>query len=906
MLRFLSYRGLFLVLFATISVFSYAQRGFQSKKMRTILADSVGLAKSTNIENSPADTLFKDSTNVDVKTYKIANSDLEDEVNYNAEDSIIYDIPNKTILLYGKAKIKYQDMDMAAGFIRYNMDSSEVFAKAMPDSSGYLQRVEFKDKNGEYISQEAKYNFKTKKGKSVGLITKELDGYLHGEQVKAVNDSTLYIKNAHYTTCDLDEPHFYVELGKAKVIKDRIMVGKPADVVIEGVRTPLFLPFAILPSLKSKGTGLLMPTYGESPNLGFFLNGLGYYWHINDKMDLTTTADIYTLGSFGIHMNYAYRVLYKHSGNLSLNINQQRGGVQYERFNPKRQKPPLNFGIQWQMNIDPKKMFNSSFNINLNIVSNKTFQYLNSRDPQSVLATNFSSNISYSKYWPNKPYRLAVNTSLVQNTQSKQISLTLPQLSFNVTRINPFQRKVKATTRKWYENIGFSYDMNASNQINATDSTFFTIQTLKKMRNSITHNLPISGNFTLFKYLNFNLGFNYKENWYFSYINKTYYDNYVLYNENTKRLDTLRNQAVAETKYGFKSYRNFNFNMSFNTNLYGLFQIKNADSKLKAIRHTFRPSLNFNFSPDFTKSLWKYNRTVQSDSLGNTQTYSIFQNNGITPSGKQGNIGVSLGNTLEIKVYSKKDSINHTKKITLLDNLSVNMNYNMLTKRLSPLSINASTHLTDKLNLTMNVNMDPYSLDSLGRQTNQFYWKEKKRLFRLTNMNISLSGSIRSKKGMQDQSDLNQKLFNEQGVNNQFFPKNVYDKEYYNFSIPWAVNYQYSLNLSRFKYNKKDTTTITQTLSLGLDVNITKKWKINISSGFDLTNKTITRTDIAIVRDLHCWQMEFKWTPVGFQQGFYMTIYVTSQQFSWLKLQKQKAFFDSGVFGSGGLGGVIK
>jgi hypothetical protein len=422
------------------------------------------------------------------------------------------------------------------------------------------------------------------------------------------------------------------------------------------------------------------------------------------------------------------------------------------------------------------------------------------------------------------------------------------------------------------------------------------------MRNSITHNLPISGNFTLFKYLNLNVGFNYRENWYFSYLSKTYYDQYIHINDRTGKLDTLYNQAVDQIKYGFKSYRDFNFNTNFNTQLYGTFLFKRG--KLKAIRHTFRPSINFNFSPDFTKSMWHYNKNVQIDSLGKIGTYSIFQNNGITPTSKQGNIGLNFSNTLEIKVYSKKDTINHTKKITLLDNFSFGMSYNMLSKRFSPLNISASTHVTDKLNLSFNASMDPYSVDSLNRTTNQFYWKERKRFFRLTNLSLSLSGSFRSKKGTQETNQINQNILQQQGINNQFYQNNVYERGYYNFSIPWSINYQYSLNLSKYKFNKKDTTSIMQTLAVGLDVNITKKWKISVSSGFDISNKSITRTDISIIRDLHCWQMEFKWTPVGFQQGFYMTIYVTSQQFNWLKLQKQKGFFDTGIFGGLGSGGM--
>ena len=886
----------------------HAQKIVPKKKIKIMTDDIPETVNRTNIEKPLPDSIYNNSTivkdslnNTIVRKIKIDEEGLEDIVNYKAQDSIIYDIPNKTVFLYGRATIKYQEMDMAAGFIKYNWDSSEVYAReTFDDSLGYIKHVEFKDGTGEYIAKEAHFNFKTKKGKSMGLVMKEGEGYLHGEQVKAINDSTLYIKNARYTTCDLDEPHFYVEISKAKVIKDKLIVGKPADIVIAGVRTPLFLPFAILPNIKSKGTGLLMPTYGQSGDLGFFLNNIGYYWHINDKVDLTTTADVYTLGSWALHMNLSYKKLYKYTGSFSFNINQQRGGdSKYERFNPNKLKSPINFGIQWQMNIDPKKMYNSSFNINLNIASSKTYQYLNSRDPQSVLAAQFSSSISYSKFWPNKPYRLAISTNLSQNTQTKQIALTLPQFTFNITRINPFQRKVAVTKRKWYENIGFSYDMNVSNQINAYDSTFFKITTLKNMRNGITHNLPISGNFNLFKYLNLNTGFNYRDNWYFNYVNKNYYSFYEKRNENTGKVDTFYNQAISETKYGFKSYRDFDLNFSLNTNLFGLFAFKQG--KLKAIRHVFRPALNFSYNPDFTKDLWKYNRTVQKDSIGNIETYSIFQNNGITPRGKQGNIGLSFNNALEIKVYSKKDSVTHTRKITLLDNLSFGMNYNILTKRLSAFNLNASTHITDKLNVSMSLSMDPYSLDSTGRPTNDFYWKERRRLFRLTNLSISLNGSIRSKKGLQETNDFNQSLLNNQGVNNQFFQNNVYQRDYYNFSIPWSVNYQYSLSLTKFKFNKKDTTAITQTLALGLDVNITKKWKVNVTTGFDFSKGfKVTRTDIAIVRDLHCWQMELKWTPLGAQQGFYISVYVTAQQFSWLKLQKQKAFFDSGLFGSNG------
>lgn len=856
----------------------------------------------SKLQKELADSLVKNSTNVEVKSFKIAENDLEEEVKYTADDSIIYDIPNKKVYLYGHANIKYQEMDMYGGFIQFDWDSSEVYAKATPDSLGYLKKIQFKDGTGEYMAEAAKFNFKTKKGKSYGLVTKEMEGFLHGDQVKVVDSVTLYVKNARYTTCDLDDPHFYIEVGKAKVVKDKYIVGKPANLVIEKVRTPLVLPFAFLPNIKSKGSGLLTPTYGQSTNLGYFFQNIGYYWHINDKMDLTTTADIYTLGSWALRVNYNLKLLYKFYGTLNFTIAQQRGSIEYERFYPNRKKAPFNFGIQMQMNIDPKRMYNSSFNANINITSSKTFQYLNSRDPQSVLSTTFTSNISYSKWWPGKPFQLSVSSSLNQNTQSKVIAVTVPSMHFSVTRINPFQSKVQRTKRKWYENIGFSYDFNAQNTMSGPDSLFFNKENLKNIKNSITHSIPISGNFQLFKYINFNVNFNYNEKWFFNYTDKQYYNEYIKYNIYTKKYDTIYNKAISDIKFGFKTYRDFNLGFSFGTNLYGLFQFKK--SKLQAIHHRFSPSLNFNFAPDFTAPKWKYMRTVQADSLGNTEQYSIYSNNGVNPAQKQGTIGLRFSNTIQIKVKSKKDTVNEFKKISLLDALDIGLSYNMLTKQLSPLNINGNTRISEYINLSFGVSMNPYSLDSLNRQTKTFYWKEAKRFFRFTNAQITINGSIRSKKaGSVENQQLDQQLYQQQGFTNQLYSMSPYEKSFYNFTVPWSVNYSYSFSVNKYKYNKKDTLSFNQGLSLGLDINITSKWKLNVSSGFDFSSKKpqITRTDISVIRDLHCWQLEFRWTPFGYQAGYFISLYVTSQQFSWLRLQKQKAFFDSGFFGSGGV-----
>lgn len=870
-----------------------------------VLTDTV--PDSTNINESPVDSISQNSTIVEAKSIRIAKDQLDEQATYRATDSIVYDIAHKTVYLYGKAEIKYQQMHMWASRLQFNWDKNEVFAFGGQDSLGQFQRVQFSDGNSEYAADSARYNFKSEKGKSFGLVTKELEGYLHADLIKAVNDSLFYARNARYTTCDLDHPHFYVEVNKAKVMKDKLIVGKPANLVIEDVRTPLFLPFAILPDIKSKGSGIVMPQYGDSRELGFFLTGLGYYWHASDKIDLTTTADIYTLGSWAVNTSINYKKLYKFYGSTSFRISQLRSGYLNERRNPSRVKPPLDFGVTWQMNLDPKRLYNSSFNVNLNVISSRRFQQVNRQDAQSFLNSTFSSSIGYSKWWPNKPFRLSLNTGLVQNTQTKQITLTLPELNFNVSRINPFQKKITRTVRKWYENIGFSYDFRASNRINTYDSIFFSRKTLETMQNGIAHNLPLSANFSLFKYLNFNVNYNYNERWYFSTVERTFYDTFVKPDPSTGEFDTLLNYTDQQNIYKFKTERDFNLNVNFNTNLYGTFNFKKG--KLKAIRHVFRPAINFNFQPDFSKPFWKYYKSVQ-DANGNEQLYSIFQNGiyGGPPSpGKVGSVGFSFGNTLEMKVYSKKDTVTHTKRITLLDNLSVSTSYNFAADslRLSPLTIRGATHLTDKLNMSFGVNMDPYAVDSNGRRYNTFYWKTNKRFYRLTNMNISFNGSFRSKKTKN--TGLGEEEMT-QGLNLSPLNRNVYEQSYYNFNIPWSISYAYSLDWFRAKVNKRDTNIITQTLALGLDFNLTAKWKINVNSGFDLMRKTITRTDISVIRDMHCWQLEMKWTPTGYQQGFFISLYVKSQQFRFLRLQKQKAFFDSGFFGSGGsgFGGIVQ
>jgi hypothetical protein len=864
--------------------------------------------KNTSVKLNETDSNFiiKNSTNVDVVKYKIAENQMEAEVKYKAEDSIIYQIEEKTMYLYGNSFIEYQDMKMWAEKILYNWDNGEVFAKGdIDDSSGVFEKVYFTQAEGNYEADSARFNFKTKKGKSYGLVTKQLEGFLHTEIVKVMNDSMFYAKNARYTTCDLDHPHFYVEINKAKVVKDKFIVGKPANLVISDVRTPLFLPFAFIPNIKKErqGSGLIFPTYGDQQELGFFLKGLGYYYKINEKIDISVTADIYTLGSWAINASSTYKKLYKVYGNINFNIGQIRQGWANEKRNPNHTKAPLDFGINWSLNLDPKRLYNANFGLSVNVRSSKRYQQLSNQNPLEVVSNTFTSSLNYSKNFPGKPYSFNISSNYVQNTESKAVTLTLPNINFSVSRINPFEKKIKSTTRKWYEDIGFSYSMNAVNNINTYDSIFFKKETLRRMRNGIQHNLPISANFRLFKFINFNTTFNYTERWHFYYTNRNFRDTLTYFDKNDSTYKIRRNVSEIDTTYKFNTNRNFSLNLGLSTNLYGTLQFKN--SKLKAIRHTFRPSMGFSFQPDFSKPLWKSWYTVQTDTSGRTTDYSRFEQTqfGGPSKGKIASINFNFSNTLEIKIKSKKDTITGTKKITILDALNFGLGYNFAAEKfkLNFSGISGSTHITDKLNLSFNVGLDPYATDSNRTRINTFYWKTNKRFLRFTGMNVSLNGSYTSKKYNNKNT---QQIEQQQGLDLSPTFKNVYQLGYYNFDIPWSINYNYNLNWQKAYINKKDTNIITQTLNLGVDFNITSKWKINVNTGFDATNKKITRTDISVVRDLHCWQLEMRWSPIATQQSFFITIYVKSQQFNFLRLQKQKSFFNSGFFGSSGFNGI--
>lgn len=830
---------------------------------------------------------FPDQT--PVPNIQYSKDTMDAPVEYFAKDSIIYDIIHKKMYLYGDASIVYKDITVRGGLVIFDWDIQEVESQWGIDSLGNKKtKPEFAQGENIFQAENLRFNFKSKKGKSIGAVTRQSEGYLHSSEIKNITEDVYFGRSVKYTTCEYDHPHYFIEIGKAKIINDKVIVGKPANLVIEDVRTPLLLPFGVFPMLKERNTGLLMPQYGETQQLGFFLKGLGYYWDINDYVNMTVTADIYTLGSWGIQNNFDFNKRYKYSGNINLAFSSLQ---QSERRSSTFTKPSKEFFVNSNFRIDPKRLYNGNFSASVYAGTRSYHQY-NVSDAQTFLNNTYRSSIAYQKWWTGKPFRMSVSAGHSQNTQNKDISFQLPQFNFAVSRVSPFQRKVPTGGRKWYENIGFSYSVDMQNQINTKDSMLFTRETLEKMQNGIKHSIPISGSFSLGKFFNFSTGLDYTERWYFSYEEKVYHET----------VDTFYVEDV--TKRGFKMVRDFGVNASLGTKLFGMFQFKKG--KLKAIRHVVTPRMNFVYRPDFGKAKWGYYGTVQTRPDGTTIEYSKYSRGlyGNASRGAQGSVGFSIDNNIEIKVRSAKDTIKGEKKIPIIENLTFSGNYNFIADsfNLSDIRFSANNRISQYLSLNVNGTFDPYIYNKeTNRRTPQLGITNGGKWLRLKNLNVNISGSWQSKsrdggRTPGDQFDPRnglppEELLQEDGsyTRDQVFGAPL---SYVDFNIPLSVNYNYSLSLTRFYSKGKDTSSVVQSLSAGVNFSLTPKWKIGVNTGYDFVNKEISRTDISIYRDLHCWQLAFNWVPLGFQKSFSLELNVKAQMFKDLKLAKRKMWVD--------------
>jgi len=672
-------------------------------------------------------------------------------------------------------------------------------------------------------------------------------------------------------------------MTKAKVLSNKKIVTGPAYLVVEDL--PLyfvFIPFGFFPNSPKYSSGFLMPSYGDEINRGFFLRDLGYYWAANDYFDASLKGDIYSKGSRGIKLHTNYRLRYKFSGSFDLkyykNVFGDKGLPDYNTQN--------DFAITWSHSMDAKSSPTQTFSASVNF-STSSFDRNNSLTTENYLTNTKQSSISYSKRWENSPFSLSGNMRHSQNSRDTTISLTLPQITLNMSRIYPFKSKNRSGKEKWYEKIGVSYSMDMQNTIDTKENKLMSSSLLKDWKNGIKHSLPFSTSFKALKYVTISPSFNYNERWYTQQIRKKYDA-------------TTQQVVVSDTLYGFTRDHDYSVSLGASTKIYGNFIPLNPKSKIKGIRHVMTPSISFNLRPDFSNPNYgMYGDIEYFDEKGNPVSLRYPYHEGAiygsAGAGRSGSIGFSLNNTLEMKKLNVRDTTSKEAytKIKLLDQLSISGSYNLAADslNLSNINISARTKVAG-IDLNFGAILDPYAMQN-GHLINQYEFSNSGKLARLTSANMAFGLSFKSKEGKEKEKE-ESKLTPEQ--KNDLEQVKLRQRsgdipEYADFSVPWDLSFNYS-----FRYNKPDpekTSVITQTVDFNGNISMTKQWKIGFSSGLDVQKLQVTFTQFNIFRDLHCMQMSLNLVPFGYRQSYSFTIRATSALLQDLKLTKRQSYQDN-------------
>lgn len=855
----------------------------------TLAGDS---AKQTNTSNEPDTTkmdslelaIYKhnkhidDSVRLDSINRKKSNS-IDAPVTFSSDDSLVYDATAKRAFLYGNSNVKYQNMDLKSDRVQMSLDSNLVHATGKADTTGKLiGKPVFVMGKDTYESDTISFNFKTKKGFINSVYTAQEDGFLTSEKSKRDSSGVLYLQHGRYTTCDQEHPDFYIALSRAKVRPGKDVVFGPAYLVVADVPLPLAIPYGFFPFTKSYSSGFIMPSYGDESSRGFYLRDGGYYFAINDKWDLKLLGEIYTKGSWGLSAASNYRKRYKYSGSFFFSYQNTKNG---DKGMPDYAEQ-TSFKLQWSHRQDAKANPYTSLSASVNFAStsyernNLSSMY----NPQSYTQSLRTSSVSWSSSFSSIGLTLSGTANLSQNMIDSTVSLSLPDLNIAVSRFYPFKRKHMAGKERWYEKISVSYTGQLQNSIDTKESKLFKSNLIKDWRNAFRHEIPIQANFTLFKYININPSFNFTDRMYT--------------NKETQSWDEENQEAVRDTTYGFYNVYDWRMSVSASTKLYGFWvpSRKIFGDKIQAIRHVLSPQVSFSYAPDNGSRYYETYQKTNPDGSVELVEYSPFQNSlyGIPSRGKTGSITFDLGNNLEMKVKSDKDSTGF-KKISLIDEFGLNMGYNMADKERPWSDLTMRIRLKWWKNYTFNLNAVfatyAYELDENGNPyvgTHTEYSKGRFGRFQGMSQNISFTltpekikkwfggGDDEDKEKDEEKDDTDNTdiesnvdddlIRGQHGAEKESAGKAETDEDgYMKFSMPWSLTFGYGISMRENtggKFNKKTMRypyKFTQTLNFSGNIRISDGWNISFSSGYDFENKEMSMTTASLQRDLHCFNM---------------------------------------------------
>ena len=875
---------LFLFSFITNSV---AQDPDFPKKNKGVKAlDSLKPPITQNLNDSIKlnSDLNKTKDTIQIDTLKKPKGALEFILTHKAEGNIYEDFKKMLTTLHNQAEINHGDLNIKAGHIIINRETNIITATGLIDSTGYVQRPVVVQGGQESTHDTIKINFKTEKAIAWGTLTlmAGLDAKI--KKMKKVNDSTIYVRGIILTTSDKEKPDYYIKIDIAKMVPDKKIVGGKSQFYIKDVPTPLILPFSYFPLTKGRTSGILLPSYGSSRNQGFYLQNGGYYLALNDYFDLTLLADIYTNGSWGLNVISNYKVRYKYNGSFSFRYENLYNSIRgFDDFGQSS-----NYNLRWNHSQDPKSNPNARFSASVNMGSSTYFrQSLNEYNSNSFLNNTLSSSISYQKRFVGTPFNLTSSITHTQNTNTESIVMSLPSMQVSMDRIYPFAPK-NGSKKGMLQNIGTTYNIKGDYRIETTDEFFLKSEMFESARSGIQQDISLSTNTKVMKYFTLSPSAGYKEVWYFDKINKQY----------NADLD----EVVTDTIKGFNAFREYNIGASLSTTIYGDFKFKKG--RLEAIRHTIRPSVSYGYRPDFSNY---YDEYQASDDPEDIKEYSSFANGiyGGPSKGLSNSIGFSIANTLEAKVKSKDSTELEPKKISLLKNLNISTSYNMASDSLkwSPVGLNAGTaFFNNKMSVNLRATLDPYALDVNGRKIDKFNFDNGGSLFRLTNAGLTMNYSLSSKtfkgKGKKKETTNNNDPTNSDGIfgedlnatndssaNKGGDSEETKNVKLYSASMPWTLKLAYAFNYSNGQSQNEISS---HSLMFSGDIELSPKWKMGFSSGYDFKNKGFTYTQFRFNRDLDSWRLSFNWVPFGPRSTYNFFIGIKSSIFSDLKYDKRQ------------------
>jgi lipopolysaccharide assembly outer membrane protein LptD (OstA) len=882
-----------------INMFCFAQDiPKKTKPVKPLVTLDILKIPQDSLQRTPK--LLKERDSITQDTVPKKKGMIESIVKYTASEYVSFNRAEQKTYLYNNAKVTYMDMEITAGIIVINHENNEVYAGRLKDTLGnYSQAPVFKQGSDVIEPDSIRFNFNSEKALIWNSRTEQSGGYIKSEKTKKENDSVYFINRGKFTTsADPENPEYYFLMRNAKVVPGKKVVTGLTNMFIADVPTPIGLPFAYFPLTKKQTSGVIFPSFGEDNQRGYNIQNAGYYFAISDYADLAVTGDYYTNGSYGLRVQSSYAVRYKFRGNLSFRfenlITSERGFPDYANSSI--------YNLRWSHNQDAKSNPNSRFSASVNLGSSRYYQQsINQVNASNFLNNTLSSSVSYSKTFQGEPQvNLNMTATHSQNTQTQVINMTLPTFQGSVSRVYPFAPK-NGSKKGLIQNINMQYNVRGENRIQTTDSLFFKKEMFDNAKIGMKHSIPLTTNFKLFKYLSLSAGGTYEENWTLNTINKSY--------------DQANQEVVTTDLNNFDSFRTYNVSASLGTTVYGMFEF-GEDSKIQAIRHVMRPSISYNISPAFDQYYETY-EVIDANGLTSEEVeYTRFENSifGSPNRNLSSSIGLSLGNNFEAKVRDKDSTATEPKKIILLNNLNFSTAYNIAADSLgwSPVRMSGGTQLlNNKMRINFGATLDPYALDNNNKKINQFNIANGGSLFRLTSANLTLNYSLSSQMfgGKESKDNTQNSRAREESIQSGGRADDLFGKpqdfsnrqletttastdedeekpsELYNYKVPWDLNLAYAVNYTN---TARQNEISSHSLMFSGNVDLSPRWSVGASSGYDLKNKGITYTQLRFERDLLSWKLNFSWIPFSTRSSWNFFIGIKSGILKDIKYEQRR------------------